>query len=336
MFKKLIVMMILLLVVGCNSNTVSTKVSLSNSSNIVNGSSFFQYKGETYFVLPGLDGIYKFNKDISNKKIVVKGNFIGVQIENDWIYTRCNETGREEGIYRIKTDGSIIEKISYEFGRYINVSEDFLYYSRVATINYGEASTNTINDSNLEPISSKEGIFKTNISTKENIRLTDDKAMYISIDGDWIYYLNYSDFGKIYKLKTDGTDKQAIADDLVKLMVTEGEWIYFINKAGSIKRVKKDGTFNEIILETTFGYILDGARFESINMSNDCIYISTDSFRNGNTLLKYNLNTKEEIELYKGPAQMVNVIDDDLYFYSNRNFYQMKTDGTRLRKIANH
>ena len=61
--------------------------------------------------------------------------------------------------------------------------------------------------------------------------------------GDWIYYCNSSDGHKIYKIRTDGTQRTKLNDDYSKDINVVGDWIYYENISDDeLYKVRTDGT----------------------------------------------------------------------------------------------
>lgn len=82
------------------------------------------------------------------------------------------------------------------------------------------------------------------------VTLCDDKPLSINIQEEYLYYHNRLDNGKLYRIKTDGTNKRKLCDDFVRGISIIGDWIYYKvtlpTTDGTIKhkllRIKTDGT----------------------------------------------------------------------------------------------
>jgi len=62
-----------------------------------------------------------------------------------------------------------------------------------------------------------------------------------SLQGDWIYFANNSDNGKLYKVKIDDTGEIKLSDDQAICINVIGEWVYYFDFSG-IYRIKTNGT----------------------------------------------------------------------------------------------
>ncbi|HHV98937.1 MAG TPA: DUF5050 domain-containing protein [Clostridiaceae bacterium] len=61
---------------------------------------------------------------------------------------------------------------------------------------------------------------------------------------EWIYYINYSDNGNLYRMKTDGSSKSKLSDDSLYTFVVYGDTIYYNNPSDRWKfyTIKTDGS----------------------------------------------------------------------------------------------
>lgn len=60
-------------------------------------------------------------------------------------------------------------------------------------------------------------------------KLNNDCSGYINVTGDRIYYRNCSDVSKLYTIKTDGSDRQKLNDDMSWDINVLGDQIYYFN-----------------------------------------------------------------------------------------------------------
>ena len=55
---------------------------------------------------------------------------------------------------------------------------------------------------------------------------------FLNVAGDWIYYQNISDNCTIYRIKTDGSEKQRLSGDMsegdfIQYISVVGDWVYY-------------------------------------------------------------------------------------------------------------
>lgn len=298
----------------------------NNSANSANGGFFFGYKGNVYFNNFPEKGIFVFDREPKEMKKVVNGHFNGVVVDDSWIYTRVT-SGEERGIYRLRINGSGLQKLTDIPGLYLCKSGDWLYYSRMASSGVSDRGIRTDQKENQRDNKNRRetGIYKLHVDTKEEIKITGDSARYIAVDKDWVYYLNYSDESKIYKVRVDGTEKQKITDETAYFMVMEGDWIYYFGDG--MNRVKKDGSMKEVIKEN-----FDGIhRF--INVKDGWVYASARYVPDGWKLYKIDAKTRKEITLYEGYASNIHIIEDYIYFIGDGSFHRIKIDGSNYSQF---
>lgn len=82
--------------------------------------------------------------------------------------------------------------------------------------------------------------------------VTLDQAGYLATDGEWIYFVNYTDGGKFYKVKPDGTGKAKISDETGTALIVDGDRIYYLSSDdSSIRSIGVDGSDCKIIVDST-------------------------------------------------------------------------------------
>lgn len=135
------------------------------------------------------------------------------------------EPEQEYAFYKMKLDGTDKTRISSDQCIYVNIAEDWIYYS---------------------DFSDNSKLYKMKTDGSNRTKLSDDRALQVVVEGDWIYYVNSSANSNIYKMKTDGTGKTRIVSSNVSYMNVSGDWIYYnnTNDNWSLYKVKTDGTNN--------------------------------------------------------------------------------------------
>jgi len=71
----------------------------------------------------------------------------------------------------------------------------------------------------------------------------------ISEKDGWIYYSNSSDEGKLYKMRTDGTERTKLNDHNSCCINIAGDWIYYLNSREDYQlyKMRTDGTERQIV-----------------------------------------------------------------------------------------
>lgn len=194
-------------------------------------------------------------------------------------------------------------------------SEGFLYFSRPSV---------------------KPGLYKIKYDPSLNIKnlkidsaqiISNDTAYYINISGDFIYYRNVGDGGKLYKIKKDGTQRTKLNDDNSFYVNLRDDWIYYQNASNGrfLYKIKTDGTERTQLNDNYTSYIaaVDG-----------WIYYQNETC--GSVLYKIKEDGSQNTKLNDDVSVYLNV-DNGWIFYTNRSdnqsLYKIKEDGSQRTKI---
>ncbi len=134
-------------------------------------------------------GIYKLKIDGSEQHLISYDSPWQLHVVDDWIYF-CNWND-DHRVYRINSDGSNRTQISDISADAINVAGNFVYYSH-----FGNAP--------------QKGIYRAETDGGNPIKIVDDAVWHFCVVGDWVHYYNRDDDGKIYRIRTDGTERQPV------------------------------------------------------------------------------------------------------------------------------
>ncbi|WP_400195179.1 transglutaminase domain-containing protein [Lysinibacillus telephonicus] len=80
-------------------------------------------------------------------------------------------------------------------------------------------------------------LYRLDLNTGENTRLTDSRAQYIVGYSDWLYFSNYSHGGYLSKIKKDGTEESIIYKKEVNNLFVEDGSVYFNTDSG-LKKIE--------------------------------------------------------------------------------------------------
>lgn|GEM_PF-2384716 len=189
----------------------------------------------------------------------------------------------------------------------------------------------------------------------------------VAIQGDWIYYSNGSDIGKLYKIKTDGTGKQKLNDDYSSQYINViGNNIYYSGTNSNLYTINIDGSGRKKLNNdyTEYIYVIgdkiyyknyssngsaiysiktDGTDRKSLsNDSPDCLSIMGDRiyYRNNSDNCKlYSIKTDgtDKQKLNDDITCEINVVNDEIFYRNNSDndkIYKIKTDGTDRQKVS--
>ena len=106
-------------------------------------------------------------------------------------------------------------------------------------------------------------------------KLNDRSSSDINVEGEYVYYTDCLDNQKLYKMKTDGTDKALLSDDMCWNVNVSGGYIYYRNQTdfGKIYKMKTDGSENNCIINME--------NCTHINIIDDYLFFYVPSFEQG-------------------------------------------------------
>ena len=239
-------------------------------------------------------------------------------VQDDWIYYISFSTVEGDGrgfgrIHKIRADGSGRQQITNDRSGNLVVVGDWIYYSIVPF------SGNSGGD---------RGLFKVKTDGSGRQMLSEGGANHISVAGDWVYFCgNYSDNGKIYRIKTDGSEKQELKGNGTFARVS-GDWVYYVqvhSPGMSICRMKTDGSEDQSL----HTWRITG----SFNMA----IVDGWVFHHGDGLQKMRIDGSEKQTLAEVTASNITVANDWVYFSNGRdsmNLYRVRTDGSEIQKLT--
>lgn len=101
-----------------------------------------------------------------------------------------------------------------------------------------------------------------------------EKGGWAARQGDWIFFTNVADSGRLYRMRLDGSGIRRLTEDaFVSSINVVGDWVYYISAdhgAYTIKKVKLDGTEGASLLPgKARDLLVAGGRVFYIDMSDD-------------------------------------------------------------------
>ena len=93
---------------------------------------------------------------------------------------------------------------------------------------------------------------------------------YATIQGDWIFYMNYADDCKLYKTHTNGTAKIKLNDRGSANINVIGDWVYYFDKDRRLSKMRTDGTEITVLYDEKIDHYLTN----SMNVTGDWIYFN--------------------------------------------------------------
>lgn len=274
-----------------NNNQLNIQGNTSN--NISNGGLVSKQGDHIYYATN--EGLYKMDAHGINVVKLDSSKARHINVVGDWIY--YGNFSRQGNIYKIGIDGKNKTKLNNELSSFLYVVLDWIFYA------------------------TEDGIFKMSAHSLETTQLTSGPVISMIVSGEWVYYGNFSDNGKIYRVRIDGSDKQKINDLYSINLNIMGEWLYFIAASDeyNLYKMRIDGT-NLIKMFNHANQL-----HECVNVTEDWIYFY-DAF-DGGILYRTKHDGTQEHAIYYGQVFNINICNDSIYFNSD---YNGKNGLTRL------
>ncbi len=156
-----------------------------------------------------------------------RGGFVTTQA--GWIYFSRFMDDRY-AIYKMRTDGSELQRVGEAHGYSLNVVGDWLYF--------------------IDPNNDNKP-YRMRTDGSKLQELTDFSCSFLSVSGDWAYSDGFGEEGTLCKFRTDGSEQTALVDLPVISCCVYGDWVYFYKKSnedGGLLRVRTDGTETQVIV----------------------------------------------------------------------------------------
>ena len=173
----------------------------------------------TLFVLNAINNQFRYNEEGA------VGNTTG-NLYNDGLF--CEYKGYiyfansvdNNSLYRMKSDGTEIQKIHSDSVSYIQIMNDYIYYIRTNKVDKDAIVHGTLH-----------GIYRLEIGEETPEKVYNGIVDTMVICGNYIYFRAYDDSNliQIKCIKVDGEDLKTISDVDYLPIATSGNSIYFTN-----------------------------------------------------------------------------------------------------------
>ncbi|MEI8131595.1 MAG: DUF5050 domain-containing protein [Leptolinea sp.] len=149
-----------------------------------------------------------------------------------------------------------------------------------------------------------------------------------AIQGDWIYYRNDSDGGKIYRINLDGSKKEQLNSDNSYNITVSGDWVFYRNDsdAGKLYRIPVNGGERKKLNEEFSAYIFPAGE-----------WIYYQNHTGGDTIHRVRMDGSGREKLTDGQSSFISVYKDRVYFVNDSDghkIYRMQLDGSIKEKIT--
>lgn len=277
---------------------------------------------EIYGMVLGSDTKVKLTLTVEETFGNTNGNIINfgyVAKDGDYIY--YSESGDSDKLYRAKSVGEELTKISDDSAIFINVFKGYIYYTNLSDNNSlyrikldgtdrkkltSKGFINTIVQDDWIYCTDDEelNIYKISLDGSIIKKLNSEASLNLNITDDRIYYNNLDDSLKIYRISKDGTGKTKVLNDTAGYINVVEDTIYYLNldDQAKIYKVKTDGTGKTKVYNIPSGYLnlADNGRLYFLDFSvNHTAYIDTLD--------------NEKLNPLQNSGHFLNVIDEYVY-----------------------
>lgn len=173
-------------------------------------------------------------------------------------------------------------------------------------------------------------MYRQRIDGSDREKITDNCCVWLNVVGEWVYYQNASDDNRLYRVKTDGSSLQKLNDDHSDDICVAGEWIYYQNDDNGEKMYRiRTDGSGRQQLTETVGW----------SLSTDGQWVYYDTFL-GNYQFRFcrlKSNTLDPQILNFDHAYEINAAVDWVYYINwgdNMSLYRIKPDGSGREKIS--
>jgi len=185
-----------------------------------------------------------------------RGGFVTTQA--GWIYF-SRFTDDYGAIYKMRVDGSELQRVGEANGYSLNVVGDWLYF------------VNLFDES-------KPYRMRTDGSSMEKI--VDFSCSFLSVAGDWAYSDGYGEEGALCRFGTDGSDQTPLTDFMVIDCCVYGDWVYFYRKSmedGGLLRIRTDGSgMQTVVSGIPLCYTVSDDAVYYVNPNDPCSVMQCD------------------------------------------------------------
>ncbi|TKI58714.1 DUF5050 domain-containing protein [Brevibacillus antibioticus] len=168
-----------------------------------------------------------------------------VAVQGEWIFYN------NDGLYKIKQDGSSLQKLSSDWAHNLNVVGDWIYYTRnkpVKEFYQLEMSPYEIGytyEDVMELMKIKtDGSSKTVIKSSSPAEDDPDNVLRLYVVGDIIYYADNK--SHLYRMDTNGKNQKKLLDRFEEVYFYQ-DWIFYTTENRQLYKMKRNGTQKKLV-----------------------------------------------------------------------------------------
>lgn len=285
------------------SEPQTTETGSGNSSaNLVNGG-FIARDDSWYYYHNVYDQffLYKIKPDGTGKAKLTEDKPWYINVVGDWVYYA--NAADDHRLYRVRTDGTGRELLLDERTSWVTVVDGWIYFVK------GVLGS----------------ICRVRTDGSDLTQLNDDSSGDLFVCANGLYFLNYSEDQKIYKISLDGGKAVQVNDVETSFFIVADDQVYFRNEDDeALYAIKTDGSQLRLITE-------GGNTFRSVNILDDWLYYPLGWFFR----IRTDGQDKTQISDDKRVTH-VHVFDEWIIYYDSNTdaYYRISPDGKTREKFG--
>ncbi|MGN0290774.1 MAG: DUF5050 domain-containing protein [Lachnospiraceae bacterium] len=222
-------------------------------------------------------------------------------------------------LYSMPSEGGMAKKICNDTVTFLNVDEHYIYYAK--------NNKNTNEDFSFLRWDNN-SLCRIKKNGKDRVVLDHDPSMYVSLLGNYLYYLHYDTdtATTLYRVKIDGSERQIADKQPYFTCSTEGKTMYY-------NGLEKDRYIYALNTETgNSNTLYKGDCWMPVVTGDTAYFLDVE---NNYCLTRLDLNTKETRALTKERVDCFNLYGSYIYYARNEEpaLCRMKIDGSEDTEI---
>lgn len=152
----------------------------------------------------------------------------------------------------------------------------------------------------------------------------------VAVQGNWVYYTNSNYNYYLYKMRTDGSEKQILSKCVALGINVVGEWVYYTsddsNGDRGLYKIRIDGNQKTKISDDVNYFV---------HVANDWIY--TAKYLSGRNIYRMKTDGTEKALICSDSCSNINILGDWIYYTETNSgaAYKIRTDGSEKTKLHN-
>lgn len=177
-------------------------------------------------------------------------------------------------------------------------------------------------------------LYKVKTDGSQEQKITDLSAVYLNISDNVLYFINTSDNQKLYRMNTDGTQIKQLTDFAVMNAMLSMDWIYFIKVGDSTNNTEYNRIYKIKPDGTNLNQVSKNVA-SSFNIEDNWIYyVSSED----GSLNKIETNGKSEQQISNENMVFFTVLENEVFYLSRVEdkpaLWKMKLDGSSKAKLT--